>query len=253
MSLMIYQCDTLGAHLTTCAMGGGSTAIHDVVNEAVAGVMRQVFPPQLVLSNHDDIRAHLLQRFQLPLDARLPFPVPDIMTLGEETLYIDTRITDPRGAINLNLGATAVDAGGDGAGVSAEAAAKKKRADYAPAIEANYMQESQFVALVMEHGGRPSKSADEFFHRLARLYEAKLTNLPPNEKLGPAGNRFLTLLRQIVSAALHKATSQRILTCADRVLFTRAARVREAELGGGDSGFRVLTAADIAEAVGGFG
>ena len=48
-------------------------------------------------------------------------------------------------------------------------------------------------------------------------------------------------------------TSQRILTCADRVLFTRAARVREAELGGGDSGFRVLTAADIAEAVSGFG
>ena len=138
-------------------------AIHDVINEAVAGVMRQVFPPQLVISNHDDIRAHLLQRFQLPLDARLPFPVPDIMTLGEETLYIDTRITDPRGAINLNLGATAVDAGGDGAGVSAEAAAKKKRADYAPSIEANYMQESQFVALVMEHGGRPSKSADEFF------------------------------------------------------------------------------------------
>ena len=50
---------------------------------------------------------------------------------------------------------------------------------------------------------------------------------------------------------------QRILTCADRVLFTRAARVREAELaiGGGDSGFHVhvLTGADIAEAVGGFG
>ena len=38
-----------------------------------------------------------------------------------------------------------------------------------------------------------------------------------------------------------------------RTLKIWAARVREAELGGGDSGFRVLTAADIAEAVGGFG
>ena len=53
----------------------------------------------------------------------------------------------------------------------------------------------------------------------------------------------------IVSAALHKATSQRILTCADRVLFTRAARVREAELGGGDSGIRVLTAAALGRRV----
>ena len=47
------------------------------------------------------------------------------------------------------------------------------------------MQESQFIALAMEHGGRPIKSADAFSYRLARLYEAKLTNLPPLRSLAP--------------------------------------------------------------------
>ena len=111
------------------------------------------------------------------------------------------------------------------------------------------MQPSQFKPFVMEHGGRLSESADKVLHRLAVLHETKLLNKPPSSKLGPAGNRFLTLIRQIMSAALHKATSRRILTMADRVLFTQAARARDADPGG----LRVLDAATIAEAVAGFG
>ena len=75
-----------------------------------------------------------------------------------------------------------------------------------------------------------------------------LTNLPPPEKLGPVGNRFLTFLRQIVSSALHKATSRRIIAVSDRVLFTKASRERDVDR----SDFRLLAASDIAEAVGSF-
>ena len=74
-----------------------------------------------------------------------------------------------------------------------------------------------------------------------------MTNLPPPVKLGPVGSRFLTLLRQILSATLHKATSSRILAVADRVLFTRASRVPHL------SDYGDYSASSIAEAVGGFG
>ena len=111
------------------------------------------------------------------------------------------------------------------------------------------MRETQFAPFVMEHGGRLSKSADKILRRLAALHEAKLLNSPPSNKLGPVGNRFLTMIRQIMSATLHKATSRRIrvLTVSDRVLFTQASRARD----GGE--FRVLDALTIAEAVSGLG
>ena len=238
-------CDARGAHLTTCPTGSGPTAIHDAVNDTLAVFgFQQVFPPHLVLFKRAKIRASLLQRYGLDGDVELPFPVPDIITLGEETLIIDTRITDPRGATNLAKGA----GGAKGAGVSAELAAAKKRADYAPAFQGGFMQEANLKPFVMEHGGRLSKSADAVLYHLARLHEAKLTNLPPPEKLGPVGNRFLTFLRQIVSSALHKATSRRIIAVSDRVLFTKASRERDVDR----SDFRLLAASDIAEAVGSF-
>ena len=94
----------------------------------------------------------------------------------------------------------------------------------------------------MEHGGRLSKSASALLHRLARLQEAKLTNLPPREKLGPAGNRFLTALRRILSTTLHKASSRLVHAVHDRVIFTRA---RDVDL----CDYRALAASDIADAV----
>ena len=237
-------CDLRGTHLTSCATGGGSSAIHDVVNGALAiHGFGQVFPRHLILSQRADIRAALCQRLNLPFEAQLPFPVPDIMTLGEERLYVDTMLTDPRGAANMERGA----ADADGAGVSAEAATAKKLRDYAPAFNGGHLQPTQFKAFVMEHGGRLSKSADAVLHRLACLHEAKLTNLPPPVKLGPVGSRFLTLLRQILSATLHKATSSRILAVADRVLFTRASRAPHLD------DYSDYSASSIAEAVGGFG
>ena len=194
-------CDNRGAHLTTCATGGGAVIIHDTVNDALANFgFRQVYPPNLVLSKRPEIREHLLQKFGLARDAQLPFPTPDVMTLGEETLYVDTRITDPRGDSNMAQGAAAAD--GAGAGAAAEAAAAQKLADYRQAFEGNFMRETQFAPFVMEHGGRLSKSADKILRRLAALHEAKLLNLPPSNKLGPVGNRFLTMIRQIMSATL---------------------------------------------------
>ena len=85
------------------------------------------------------------------------------------------------------------------------------------------------------------KGGEDFSERSTR-------NLPPPEKLGPVGNRFLTFLRQIVSSALHKATSRRIIAVSDRVLFTKASRERDVDR----SDFRLLAASDIAEAVGSF-
>ena len=124
------QCDVRGAHLTTCPTGGGPTAVHDAVNAALAIYgFQQVFPPSLVLFKRADIRATLLQleRLGLPIDAELDFPIPDIMTLGEETIVVDTRLTDPRGVTYLARGS----GGANGAGLAAEAAAASKLADYA--------------------------------------------------------------------------------------------------------------------------
>ena len=61
------------------------------------------------------------------------------------------------------------------------------------------------------------------------------------------------MIRQIMSATLHKATSRRILTVSDRVLFTQpeASRARDGRRAGGE--FRVLDALTIAEAVSGLG
>ena len=78
-------CDNRGAHLTTCATGGGAVIIHDTVNDALANFgFRQVYPPNLVLSKRPEIREHLLQKFGLARDAQLPFPgpTPDVMTLS---------------------------------------------------------------------------------------------------------------------------------------------------------------------------
>ena len=80
---------------------------------------------------------------------------------------------------------------------------------------------SKYCKFALETGGRPCAAADKLLHRLALLHEAKLTNLPPRDKLGPAGHRFLTLLRQIISASLQRAIGRRITTTADRVLFER--------------------------------
>jgi len=237
------SCDVRGAHLTTCPTGSGPTAVHDAVNAALAIYgFQQVFPPALVLFQRDAIRVALLQRLGLPFDAQLDFPVPDIMTLGEETMIVDTRLTDPRCATSLARGS----GGAKGAGRAAENATAAKLLAYAPAFAAGYLQAADFHPFVVEHGGRLSKSASALLHRLARLHEAKLTNLPPREKLGPAGNRFLTMLRRVISSTLQKASSRLVNAVHDRVIFTRA---RDTDI----SDFHALQASDIAEAVGGFG
>ena len=231
-------CDLRGAHLTTCPTGGGSVAIHNSVNEALAQCFRQVLPHHLVLSDHGEILGALRVRLGLLPGDVLPFPVPDIMTLGEDTIYVDTRITEPRGAANMA-------ARGDAAGNAADAAALAKTQQYASAFLGGHMQAHQFVPFALETGGRPCAAADKLLHRLALLHEAKLTNLPLRDKLGPAGNRFLTLLRQIISASLQRAIGRRITTTADRVLFAQTARGRAR----GD--FHVFDALTIADAVAG--
>ena len=130
-------------------------------------------------------------------------------------------------------------------GNSADAAALAKTQQYAGAFLGGHMQAHQFVPFALETGGRPCAAADKLLHRLALLHEAKLTNLPPRDKLGPAGNRFLTLLRQIISASLQRAIGRRITTTADRVLFAQTARGRCR----GD--FHVFDALTIADAVAG--
>ena len=77
-----------------------------------------------------------------------------------------------------------------GAGLAAEAAAASKLADYAPAFAAGHLRAADFHPFAMEHGGRLSKSASALLHRLARLHDAKLTNLPPHQFFGTENGNF---------------------------------------------------------------
>ncbi len=201
------DCNTGGAHLTTCTVGGGAIALHDCANEAVAVCMRMVFPSHHIISDMGQIEEDMRARLDVPTPLDLPYPRPDIVKLGENPLIIDTCIVEPRKPTYV-VAAAAED------GATAAAGEANKLSLYTGAWA--YMPKHQFVPFAIETGGRIGKQGRKLLYDLARIHEAKVTGKGLRDKLGRIGGRFLMVCRQRISVALQREQSRRILAISDR-------------------------------------
>jgi len=142
------------------------------------------------------------------LQDQIQFPSPDIILRGDQKIFVDTHITEPR-RNNIYPTAAAQD------GYAAKTGERMKIGKYRAAVTAGYMREGEFSPFVVETGGRLGKEACDLLYLLARMYEGKRLGIPTPPKLSTIGGHFLGTLRILLSSSLQRALSRRVLAISD--------------------------------------
>jgi hypothetical protein len=180
----------------------------------------------MVLYKKKDLEQHVRTSFGIGAGVK----IPDIIVLGTRPIIVDVTIGEPRAAAYLDGKATFSDAlpvGVAGAALAAKlprswetdaatadrkAAGKLREYQAKGAFTAGRWREDDFHPFALETGGREGNAANELLRHLARLYEAKVTGEEEKAVLGAIGNRFLSTMRQALSATLHKGLADRVIS-----------------------------------------